>query len=92
MGKKDFKEQEGEEMTLAEAKAYRASLHKPEARKLSEAEKKDQFRLFWAQSRKKYGKPRELEPILWIHLKATGNAEPEKFEEGIKHFGLKKVK
>lgn len=89
MAKKDLKE--GQEMTLEEAKAYRASLYKPAVKKFSDAEKREQFRVFWAQSRKKYGRPRELEPILWMHLKDTKHDEPEKFEAGISHFGLKKL-
>ena len=90
MAKKELKEEQ-KPMTLEEAKTYRASLFKPAVKKLSEAEKREKFRLFWAQSRKKYGRPRELEPILWIHLQATKQDEPEKFEEGLKHFGLKKL-
>lgn len=79
------------EMTLEEARAYRASLYKAPVIKLSEQEKRNSFKLFWAQSRKKYGRPKSLEEILWVHLKGTGNDEPEKFEAGIKHFGLKKI-
>jgi hypothetical protein len=89
MAKKELKE----EMTLEEAKAYRSSLYKPKKRVLSDREKRDQFRIFWSQSKKRYNKKilQGLEQILWVHLQATGNDEPEKFEEGIKHFGLRKV-
>jgi hypothetical protein len=80
------------EMSLEEAKAYRASLYKPQKRALSEAERRQQFKLFWTQNRKKFGKKKELEPILWIHLQAAGYDQPEKFEDGIQHFGLKRVK
>ena len=87
MAKKDLKE----EMTLEESKAYRASLYKPVVKVLSDTEKREQFRIFWAQSRKKYGKARDLEQILWLHLKDTKHDELEKFEAGISHFGLKKL-
>jgi hypothetical protein len=90
MGKKDFKE-ESKEMSLEEAKSYRTSLYKPTIRPLSDKEKRDKFRLFWSQSKKKYGRPKELESLLWIHLKATKHDEPENFEKGLKHFGLKKL-
>lgn len=91
MAKKEWKEgQPKEEMTLEEARSYRASLHKPPQKKLSLREKREQFKLFWAQSRKKYGRPRELENVLWTHLVSTGNDEPEKFQAGLDHFGLKK--
>lgn len=84
-------EQDSQSMTMEEAKAYRASLWKPQETVLSEQEKREKFRLFWAQSRRKYGKSKELEQILWIHFKATGFDVPEKFEAGIAHFGLKKI-
>lgn len=84
--------QEEQEMTLAEAKAYRASLYKAEKKELTVEEKKEQFRIFWAQQKHKYGKAKDLEQILWVHLKATKHDEPEKFEAGLAHFGLKKVR
>ena len=83
---------ENKEMTLEEAKAFRASLYKPEAKKFSDQEKREAFRLFWAQNRKMYGKSKDLESIIWLHLKAVKMDEPEKFEDGVKHFGLKKLK
>lgn len=87
MAKKEV--QEKEEMTLEEAKAYRASLYRPTKTNLSDSEKREKFRIFWAQSRKKYGKSKELEQILWLHLVAIGCDDPEKFEEGTRNFGLK---
>lgn len=88
---KDKKEklEEMPEMTLEEAKAYRASLCKPEVIELSGEEKREQFRLFWAQEKHKYGKSKDLEPILWLHLKAIKMDEPSKFSEGILNFGLR---
>lgn len=83
------KEKENQEMTLEEAKAYRANLYKPAMPILTDTEKREKFRMFWAKSRRKYGKSKELEQILWLHLKAIGCDAPEKFEDGIKHFGLK---
>jgi len=83
---------ENKEMTVEEAKAFRASLYKPAAKKLSDSEKRESFRLFWAQNRKKYGKSKDLEGIIWLHLKAAKMDEPEKFEAGIAHFGFKKTK
>jgi hypothetical protein len=88
LAKKDSKK----EMSLEEAKAYRASLYRPQSRILSETEKQQQFKLFWAQNRKKYGQPKELEKVLWMHLKKTGNDQIEKFDAGIQHFGFKKVR
>lgn len=78
-------------MSLAEARAYRASLYKPAKKELSDEEKRDSFKMFWARSKRSYGNPKNLEQVLWLHLKATGNDEPEKFESGISHFGLKRI-
>ena len=91
MAKKDFAEKK-EEMTLEEAKAYRASLHVPAERVLQEHEKREAFRVFWASNRTKYGKQKNLEEVLWIHLKSAKLDDPKKFEEGLAHFGLKKVR
>lgn len=80
------------EMSLEEARAYRASLHKPSMAPLSDQEKREKFRVFWASEKQKYGKSKDLEQILWVHLKAVKLDDPEKFEDGLKHFGLKKVR
>lgn len=81
-----------EEMTPEEAKAYRASLYKPAAKIWTEAEKREEFRKFWAQAKRQYGRAKDIEGILWVHLKSTGCDLPEKFEAGLAHFGLKKTK
>lgn len=91
MAKKDFKEND-DQMSPEEAKAFRASLYKPVERVLQEHEKREQFRLFWAKNRTKYGKNKNLEEVLWIHLKSAKLDDPSKFEEGMKHFGLKKIR
>lgn len=85
-------EERAEEMTMAEARAYRAALHRPEIVELTEEESREQFRKFWAQQKSKYGKSKDLEEILWLHLKAVKKAMPEQFEAGLDHFGLKKVR
>ena len=91
MAKKDFREEQ-QDMSLEEAKAFRASLYKPTERVLPEHEIREQFRLFWAKNRTKYGRNRDLEDVLWIHLKSAKFDDPKKFEEGLKHFGLKKIR
>lgn len=90
MAKKD-KMKEEVEMTSEEAKAARAAAHAALPKKTSEQEKREAFRLFWAQEKYKYGKDKGLEPILWVHLKAINMESPDKFEAGILHFGLKKI-
>lgn len=81
-----------EEMTLEEARAYRASLYKPTERILSEGEKAEAFRVFWAENRTKYNGSKDVEPVIWQHLKSIKMDGPDQFEAGIAHFGLKKVK
>jgi len=78
------------EMSLEEAKAWRASLSSPD-KKLSDKEKRDAFKIFWAQEKRQYSKAKNLEEILWLHLKAIKMDEPEQFSKGLEHFGLKKV-
>jgi len=51
---------------------------------------RESFRTFWAIVKKEYKKPKELEDVLWAHLKASGFDKPELFEQGLQHFGLKK--
>jgi hypothetical protein len=51
---------------------------------------RDAFSEFWSRVRKEYNRPRELEPIIWAHLKSSGHDQPQLFEEGLTHFGLKK--
>lgn len=77
-------------MTLEEARAYRKSLYKPSAVSHTPEEVREMFRIFWAQNKAKYGKSKELETVLWVHLKSIKMDTPKKFEDGIAHFGLKK--
>lgn len=80
------------EMTLEEAKAYRASLYKFTPRAMSEDEKRELFRIYWASQKATYGKGKALEKSIWLHLKTIGMNSPEQFEQGLSNFGLKKVK
>jgi len=80
-------------MSLEEAKAYRASLYRPVKKALSEQQKREAFRVFWALEKAKYGKrKKDLESLLWLHLKSSKLDEPEQFEAGLNHFGLKKIR
>lgn len=81
-----------QEMTLEEARSHRASLHVPQAPKLTETQKREEFRKFWASNKRKYGEAKDIEKALWLHLKTIGKTSPEHFQDGLKHFGLTKVK
>jgi len=92
MAKEKKAQQSDQEMSLEEAKAYRASLHKPSPKILNDVQKREAFRVFWAGNKAKYGRPKSLEKALWVHLKSTQMDSPENFAQGLQHFGLKKVK
>lgn len=79
------------EMTLEEAKAFRAALATPVIKPLTTKQKRDAFKAYWAQNKKKYGMTNKLEEVLWLHLVATKNDSPDLFDNGLKHFGIKKV-
>lgn len=70
------------QMRIAMAKQNKA----PEA----DVDAKEAFRVFWTSARKSYDRPKELEEVLWAHLKASGYDKPELFQAGLEHFGLKK--
>jgi hypothetical protein len=57
---------------------------------MTEQEKKEAFKAYWARSRKLFNKEKEIEDVLWAHLKAIGCDSEELFDEGIANFGLKK--
>lgn len=83
---------ESGEMTLEQARAYRASLYRPTPVVLSDEDKREHFRIFWASAKSKYGRPKELESAIWLHLKSAKMDSPEQFEAGLAHFGLKKIR
>lgn len=83
------KKQELQQMTLEEARAWRASLAKNETKKLTQKEKRNAFKIYWAQNKKKFGMSNKQEEIIWLHLVSTKNDSPEKFDDGLKNFGLK---
>ena len=89
---KQSQEPKAPEMTLAEARAYRAARHVPQAPVLSEDQKREEFRIFWASNKAKYGEAKSIEKALWLHLKTIGMNSPEQFLEGCAHFGLVKTK
>lgn len=89
---KQEKKEKKQEMSLDEARAYRAALHKEQPAILDESQKREQFRLYWAENKSKYGKAKDLEDILWVHLQSAKLSDPENFEKGLAHFGLKKIR
>jgi hypothetical protein len=94
MAKKSMKQEieKAKEMSLEEARKWRASLAKPASSlALKEEQIREAWRLYWAQEKSKWANSKDLEHIIWLHLKAVSMAAPARFEEGIKHFGLKRI-
>lgn len=92
MAKKQYSQPQNEEMTLEEAKAFRASLYKEaQAKPLTTKQKRDAFHVYWAQNKRKFGMTNKLEEVLWLHLVSTKNDTPELFAAGLSNFGIKKV-
>lgn len=81
-----------QEMTMEQARAFRAAKHVPIVKPLTEDEKREEFRKFWASNKRKYGDPRNIEKALWLHLKTMKMDTPEQFKQGCEHFGLKSIK
>jgi hypothetical protein len=76
-------EKEQNEFRLARQAAF-------EAPSEVQQDAREAFSAFWAVAKKDYKKTKDLEEILWAHLKASGFDKPELFEKGLEHFGLKK--
>lgn len=56
---------------------------------LKESKVREEFRRYFVKIKKKLKLEPEMENVLWLHLKASGNAEAAKFDDGIKHFGYR---
>lgn len=57
-------------------------------RKSRQAELKEEFELFWAKHKNKYKAYGNIADVVYAHFLTYGFNKPEKFEEGLKHFGL----
>jgi hypothetical protein len=81
---------------LAEGRALRLKLSQTKNKKetFTEKELRTKFEEYWNLNKAKFTEKssKELEEVLWFHLKSSGYSSPEKFEEGIVHFGYKPVK
>ena len=97
MSKKDKKMTRDEQVEnvqerISAARAARLAAYKPQPEEQSEQERRQAFQVFWASNRSSYGKERDMEQLLWLHLKAIKHDTQDKFEAGIENFGLKKLK
>lgn len=54
-----------------------------------EVNHREEFRKFFIQINTKLKLNRNMEDVIWLHLKASGFDKKEKFNEGVLHFGYK---
>lgn len=74
--------------TIAEIRrARKEAAEAKKADKKGDLDQREEFRKFFAKINGKLQLERSMEQIIWIHFKAAGFAQKEKFEDGIKHFG-----
>ena len=90
--KKTIEATKEKQMTLSEAKAFRASSYKPVKKPMTDDQKREAFRVYWVSNKSKYNSSKSLEKVIWLHLKTIGMNSPEDFQKGIENFGLKKIK
>lgn len=50
---------------------------------------RQEFKKYFVKLKRKLNLADEMENILWLHCKASGFAEVEKFDKGIENFGYK---
>jgi 5-hydroxyisourate hydrolase-like protein (transthyretin family) len=47
-----------------------------------------EFKKFFTKAKRQKNIDPSLEEIIWVHFKSAGFDQVEKFEEGLKHFGI----
>lgn len=57
-------------------------------KKSRQMELREEFELFWAKHKNKYKAYGNIADVVYAHFLAYGFNKPEKFEEGLRHFGL----
>ncbi len=77
------------ELTPREQRLAIAEAAKKASPEAEEKYKREDFRKYFVQLKRKLGLEPELENIIWLHFKAAGFDEKEKFDDGIRHFGYK---
>jgi hypothetical protein len=78
------KELTPKEMRLAFAAAKQAN--KPE----EVVDYKEEFRKFFLKEKEYFKFDKDMEAIIWAHFNSAGFTKPEKFQEGLEHFGYKR--
>jgi len=89
MSKKNRKEgKELKEDLLKKARAkrlFKAGISEKEV----EENTRDEFRKYFIQISRKLNLKKEMEEVLWLHLRASGHDKKDKFNAGLENFGYK---
>lgn len=85
------KKELSQEERIAQAKEKRKKAWEEKQKQDGSEERirREEFRRFFVRIKGKLKIGKEMEEILWLHLKASGFDTKDKFEKGIKHFGYK---
>ncbi len=76
---------------LDRARQARLAMAKGKKLPVSQVEAREQFRVYWTAAKKEFNRGKDLEDILWAHLKSIKHDKPELFEAGVLNFGLVKA-
>lgn len=88
MEEMDYMEQESQVSIEEIRKKRKQDAEAMKAAKQKELNQRDEFRKFFAKKRDKLKLDSSMEHILWLHFLNSGFAQKEKFEDGLKHFGI----
>jgi len=58
-------------------------------KKLRESEKREEFRKYFTKLKRKLDLDKNLENVIWLHLKSIKMDTPELFDKGIQNFGYR---
>ena len=75
---------------MSTGKEMRKAAHEAKmAEKAKIEDSREEFRKYFVVLKRKLNLEPELEQVIWLHLKAVGMAQKNKFNEGVTHFGYK---
>lgn len=81
------KKQETQELSPAEMR--RAKHEAKNQEKKAQDASRDEFRIYFVELKRKLNLAPEIEDVMWLHLKAIGMNQKDKFNDGVRHFGYK---
>jgi hypothetical protein len=61
-----------------------------QSQSLDEDDTREAFRKYWALNKQSFKQSKDVEEIVWLHLKAIKHNTPDLFEQGVINFGFKK--